>query len=95
MDSYPATRWLAEARCVHHYEGSWHEIGYYKGVATYAGGFQFTLDTWNSAGTPYPSLRSVAAASVAEQMRRAYIVWKRGHTWRNDWPTTARICGTS
>ena len=61
----------------------------------YAGGFQFTLSTWDEVGGHARSLAEVAAASPAEQMQRAYRVFLiRGGTWRRDWPTTSRECGT-
>jgi hypothetical protein len=88
---------MREAACIHHYETRGQHDPWHTYNPPYAGGFQFTLATWNEPqnGKPYPSLLAVSRAPVAEQMRRAYIVWQRGHTWRNDWPNTARVCGAS
>ena len=88
--AYPA-QFLREAACIHAHESrDWHIVN-----PPYAGGFQFTLGTWNVAGRNYDSLEEVAHSSPAEQTRRAYYIFTiRGGTWRRDWPATSRICGT-
>ena len=73
-----------------HESRDWHIVN-----PPYAGGFQFTLGTWNEAGRDVASLALVAHASPAEQTRRAWVIFRRrGGTWRHDWPNTSRICGT-
>lgn len=80
--------WLAQALCIHHYEGAWN-------AATgngYAGGMQFTLYTWRSVGGRARSLVTIARASPREQLYRAYLVYRRdGNSWR-EWGTAGR-CG--
>lgn len=84
--SYSAV-WLRQAQCVHLKEGGWTANtgnGYY-------GGFQFAAQTWlRVGGKPDPAFahpgdpRFPFRASVAEQMQRAWLLWKRdGGTWRS------------
>jgi hypothetical protein len=92
--SYSA-KWLAQAQCVHLKEGVWTANtgnGYY-------GGFQFAAQTWlRVGGKPDPAFRHPGdprfpfRASVAEQMRRAWLLWKRdGGTWRS-WGGVGASC---
>jgi hypothetical protein len=72
------------ALCIHRHEGAWNANtgnGYY-------GGMQFLLSTWRSVGgRSRPDL-----VSPAEQLYRAFLVWRRdGGSWR-EWGT-ARLCG--
>jgi hypothetical protein len=87
--------WLAEAHCVHLKEGPWTANtgnGYY-------GGMQFAAATWlRAGGAPQAAFKHPGdprypfRASVAEQLRRAYIVWKRdGGTWRS-WGWVGASC---
>src|SRR5438093_1389539 len=76
--------WLAQALCIHHYEGAWNANtgnGYY-------GGMQFLFSTWASVGGRIRPDR----ASPREQLYRAYLVYRRdGGSWR-EWGTAGR-CG--
>lgn len=77
--------WLPGALCVHRHESTdWHIVN-----PPYSGGMQFTTYTWQSVGG-----RGIAAwASPAEQLYRAWLVWRRdGGSWR-EWPNTSRMCG--
>lgn len=68
-------------------------IGYAQGVATYGGGWQFLLSTWESVNGPGHSLQDIADASPREQLYRAYLVWRRdGGSWAVEWGTAA-ACG--
>lgn len=59
----------------------------------YGGGMSFMVGTWNSAGAPYVSSTSqIAAMPVKEQIKHAYVVVSRDHSW-SEWPSTARACG--
>lgn len=73
----------AQALCIHRYESrDWHNRGHH------FGGLQFTLGTWQSVG----GRGNPADASPAEQIYRAFLVWKRdGGSWR-EW-STAGACG--
>jgi hypothetical protein len=80
----PPRGWYVQARCIHAHEGAWNANtgnGYY-------GGMQFLLSTWRSVGgRSRPDL-----VSPAEQLYRAFLVWRRdGGSWR-EWGT-ARLCG--
>ena len=87
--------WLAQARCVHAHEGPWTANtgnGYY-------GGMQFAATTWvRAGGVPQTAFAHPGDARfpfrvpVAEQLHRAWIVWKRdGGTWRS-WGTVGAAC---
>ena len=87
--------WLAQARCVHAKEAPWHANtgnGYF-------GGMQFAAATWRRAGgADDPAFRHAGdaaypfRASAAEQLYRAWIVWKRdGGTWRS-WGAAGAAC---
>jgi len=93
---YPAT-WLAQARCIHTREGPWSANtgnGYF-------GGMQFAAETWRRAGgAADPAFRHSGDpaypfhASAAEQLYRAWLVWKRdGRTWRS-WGAVGAACST-
>jgi hypothetical protein len=87
--------WLAEARCVHLKEGPWTANtgnGYF-------GGFQFSAQTWRRVGgaadgsfahpgdAAYPF-----EATAKEQLRRAWLVWRRdGGSWRA-WGAVGASC---
>src|SRR5438046_2844593 len=87
--------WLAEARCIHLKEGPWSANtgnGYF-------GGFQFAAETWlRAGGQPDPAFAHPGErqfpfrASAAEQLHRAWIVWKRaGGSWRS-WGAVGASC---
>lgn len=78
--------WLSGALCVHSHEsGDWHIHN-----EPYANGFQFMLGTWIRAGG---SASTWVTASPAEQLYRAYVIWRQdGGSWR-EWPNTSRACG--
>ena len=79
--------WLAEAVCIHGHEGAWNSIGYVNGVATYGGGMQFMLSTWQSVGGSGSSLADITVQSPREQLYRAWLVWQRdGGSW-SEWGT--------
>ena len=94
-DWQPGAAWLAQAQCVHLKEASWRANtgnGYF-------GGLQFLAATWKRAGgkadpafthpgdPAYPF-----SATPAEQLYRAWIVWKRdGGTWRS-WGAVGTAC---
>jgi hypothetical protein len=93
--SGPSADWLAQARCVHLKEGPWSANtgnGYF-------GGFQFAARTWHRVGGKrdpafaHPGDRRYPfRASAAEQLRRAWILWKRsGRSWRA-WGAAGRAC---
>ena len=88
--------WLGQARCVHLKEGSWRANtgnGYF-------GGLQFAAKTWlRAGGKPDPAFRHPGdpaypfRASVHEQLRRAWILWRRdGGSWRS-WGAVGAACG--
>jgi hypothetical protein len=85
-DWNPSAEWLAQAHCIHVKEGPWSANtgnGYF-------GGMQFAAQTWKRVGgrvdTAFTHPGDPAypfRASVAEQLYRAWLVWKRdGGTWR-------------
>lgn len=87
--------WLAQAQCIHAHEGPWTANsgnGYY-------GGMQFAATTWlHAGGSPQAAFahpgnrRFPFTVPVAEQLHRAWIVWKRdGGTWRS-WGTAGVAC---
>jgi hypothetical protein len=87
--------WLAQATCVHLAEGPWSANtgnGYF-------GGMQFSAQTWlRVGGKPDPAFKHPGdprypfRAPVAEQMKRAWLLWKRdGSTWRS-WGGVGRSC---
>jgi hypothetical protein len=89
--------WLAQARCIHVKEGAWSANtgnGYF-------GGFQFAAETWLRAGGhtdpafAHPGNRRFPfRASAAEQLHRAWIVWKHdGSTWRS-WGAVGASCSS-
>lgn len=91
-DWHAPKTWLRQAICIHEHEGAFNSIGYVKGVATYAGGFQFMLDTWHSVGGVALDLTDITRASKREQLYRAWLVWARdGRSWR-EWGTASK-CG--
>ncbi len=95
--SGPSASWLAQARCVHLKEGAWTANtgnGYF-------GGFQFAVKTWVRIGgrrdaafghpgdTAFPF-----SATAAEQLHRAWLLWKAdGGTWRS-WGAVGAACST-
>jgi hypothetical protein len=87
--------WLVQARCIHLKEGPWTANtgnGYY-------GGMQFAAKTWKRVGgKPDPAFRHPGdaaypfTASPAEQIYRAWLLWKHdGGTWRS-WGAVGASC---
>jgi Transglycosylase-like domain len=93
----PSVAWLAQARCVHLKEGSW---GANSGNGHF-GGMQFAAKTWIRAGGKpdtafkHPGDASFPfSASSAEQLYRAWLLWKAdGGTWRS-WGAVGVACST-
>ncbi len=93
--SPPGAAWLAQAHCIHLKEAGWRANtgnGYF-------GGMQFMAATWKRVGGkadpafahPGDPAYPFAAAS-AEQLYRAWLLWKRdGGTWRS-WGTVGASC---
>jgi hypothetical protein len=92
--SPPAT-WLAQARCVHLKEGPWKANtgnGYF-------GGMQFAAATWRRVGgAADPAFKHPGdpafpfRATSAEQLYRAWLVWRHdGGTWRS-WGAVGAGC---
>jgi hypothetical protein len=92
---HPPAAWLAQAQCVHTQEAPW---GANTGNGFY-GGMQFMPATWRHVGgrkdpafehpgdPAYPF-----SASPAEQLYRAWLLWKRdGGTWRS-WGAVGASC---
>jgi hypothetical protein len=96
--------WLRQAVCAHRQEGAWDDNtgnGYF-------GGFQFARSTWTAVGgADFDSFdhpgdsRYPFAASIREQLYRAYLVWDRDAgrphdgvgSWR-EWGYRTRVnCG--
>jgi Transglycosylase-like domain len=93
----PSPEWLLQARCIHQREGGWRANtgnGYF-------GGMQFAARTWLRAGgkadpafahpgdPAYPF-----GASAAEQLYRAWLLWKHdGGSWRS-WGAVGESCAT-
>lgn len=77
--------WYSQAMCIHRHEAvDWHEAS----NPSSRGGMQIQYGTWASVG----GRGDPADASPAEQLYRAYLIWKRdGGSWR-EW-TTAPLCG--
>jgi hypothetical protein len=91
----PSPAWLAQARCIHLKEGPWSANtgnGYF-------GGFQFAAQTWKRVGgRPDPAFTHPGDpaypfhASAAEQLYRAWLLWRRdGSTWRS-WGGAGAVC---
>jgi hypothetical protein len=87
--------WRAQAQCVHLAEGPWNANtgnGYF-------GGMQFAAQTWlRVGGKPDPAFKHPGdprypfRASVAEQLHRARLLWKRdGDSWRS-WGGVGASC---
>lgn len=83
---HPPAWWRAQALCLHRHESAdWHRawVDWRGRKSIYAGGLQFTQQTWESArgrGEPWQW-------TPREQMYRAWIVWQRdGHSWA-EWGT--------
>jgi resuscitation-promoting factor RpfA len=91
----PSTQWLAQARCVHLKEGAWTA----NSGNGYFGGLQFAAKTWKRVGgKPDPAFAHPGdpsfpfTASAAEQLYRAWLVWKAdGGTWRS-WGAVGASC---
>ena len=95
--SHPSALWLAQAQCVHQYEGPWSANtgnGYF-------GGMQFSPQTWKRMnGQSQPAFAHPGdpafpfTASPQEQLHRAWLLWLRdGHTWRS-WGAVGAACST-
>jgi hypothetical protein len=91
----PPATWLVQAQCVHLKEGSWAA----NSGNGYFGGMQFAAGTWKRVGgktdaafahpgdPAYPF-----SAAPAEQLYRAWLLWKRdGGTWRS-WGAVGASC---
>ena len=94
-DWSPPAGWLVEARCVHLQEGSWTANtgnGYF-------GGMHFAARTWKRVGGgPDPAFSHPGSrtypfrAPAAEQLYRAWLLWKHdGGTWRS-WGAVGASC---
>jgi hypothetical protein len=90
-----SAQWLAQAHCIHLKEGPWTANtgnGYF-------GGMQFAAATWRRVGgATDPAFRHAGDpaypfhATVAEQLYRAWLVWKHdGGTWRS-WGAVGASC---
>ena len=92
---HPGTTWLAQAQCVHLKEGGWTS----NSGNGFFGGMQFAAATWRRVGgktdpafahpgdPAYPF-----AATPAEQLYRAWLLWQRdGGTWRS-WGAVGASC---
>lgn len=80
--------WLAEAMCIHHYEGAWNEPG---GIGPdVSGGMQIGRHEWITFGGGYWAPEAYQAAP-AHQLLVAHRYWQVAG-WR-PWPSTAAICG--
>jgi hypothetical protein len=95
-DWSPSADWLAQARCVHVQEGPWSANtgnGYF-------GGMQFAAQTWKRVGGKadpaftHPGSHAYPfRASAAEQLYRAWLLWRHdGGTWRS-WGAVGASCG--
>ena len=94
-DWRPSAAWLVQARCVHLQEGPWTANtgnGYF-------GGMQFAAQTWKRVGGgPDPAFAHPGSraypfhASAAEQLYRAWLLWRHdGGTWRS-WGAVGASC---
>jgi hypothetical protein len=93
----PSAEWLAQARCVHAKEGGWRA----NSGNGFFGGMQFSAGTWRSVG----GKRDIAfahpgdpaypfSATPAEQLYRAWLLWKRdGGSWRS-WQGVGASCSS-
>lgn len=91
--NWHAAPWfLADAVCIHGHEGAWNAIGYVNGVATYGGGVQFELSTWQSVGGVARTLTDITLASPREQIYRMWLVYLRDGNSFREWGT-AGMCG--
>jgi|SRR5579884_494062 len=76
-------------------EGGWTDVN-----ASYGGGMQFTLGTWNRAAAlsqervPYASSNAgIAGEPAVVQILAAYLIVRQdGGSWR-EWPETSAACG--
>ncbi|HVA30494.1 MAG TPA: transglycosylase family protein [Gaiellaceae bacterium] len=96
-DWHPGRGWLAQAQCIHLKEAAWTANtgnGYF-------GGMQFMAATWRHVGgkadpafahpgdPAYPF-----SATPAEQLYRAWRLWRRDHgTWRS-WGSVGASCSS-
>jgi transglycosylase-like protein len=91
---YSAT-WLAQARCIHLHEGPWNANtgnGYF-------GGMQFSAQTWKRVGGETDAAFAHPGdpaypfrATAAEQLYRAWRLWKHdGSSWRS-WGAVGAAC---
>jgi hypothetical protein len=94
-DWSPPGGWLAQARCIHLQEGSWSANtgnGYF-------GGMQFSAKTWRRVGGKHDSAFAHPGdpvypfrASAAEQLYRAWLLWRRdGGSW-SSWGDAGLAC---
>lgn len=84
--------WLHDAFCIHQHESvDWHRrwVDWAGHPSSYAGGMQFTEQTWESAGGSGEPWQW----SPREQLYRAYVRWHAdGGRWAVEWGT-AGACG--
>jgi resuscitation-promoting factor RpfA len=91
----PSPAWLAQAKCVHLKEGAWTANtgnGYF-------GGFQFASKTWKRIGGAPDSAFAHPGnslypfhATAAEQLFRAWLLWKHdGGSWKS-WGAVGASC---
>lgn len=93
-DWHAPRAWLKEAVCIHSHEGAWNSIGYVRGVATYAGGMQFLVSTWQAAGGRESTLSAIARTPIREQLYRSWITWDRDAGREGDGRGSWREWGT-
>jgi hypothetical protein len=91
----PPAGWMTQAKCVHLQEAPWAANtgnGYF-------GGMQFMAQTWKRVGgKPDPAFKHPGdpaypfRASSAEQLYRAWLLWRHdGGTWRS-WGAVGASC---
>jgi hypothetical protein len=91
----PSAAWLLQAHCVHVKEAAWTANtgnGYF-------GGMQFMAQTWKRmGGRPDPAFKHPGdpaypfRATAAEQLYRAWLLWKHdGRSWRS-WGAVGASC---
>ena len=92
---HPSPTWAVQAQCVHLKEGAWTA----NSGNGYFGGMQFAASTWRRVGgKAVPAFKHPGdpaypfSASPAEQLYRAWLLWKRdGGTWRS-WGAVGASC---
>jgi hypothetical protein len=79
--------WLADALCIHHYEGAWNDPG-----APYWGGMQMDMTFQSAYGAAFLARYGTADHwPPRDQLIASLRAWRvRGWT---PWPTTSADCG--